>query len=611
MADINLTDALLGEDRQTIKDVMYSSINTRIANFSTLQSTDTAKITWVNLTELYTGVSDSGGAFYWSATTDKSTADGGLVLDPTVSINLQGSGVGLGCWVRANYDYINVKFFGAKGDGVTDDTTTIQRCISACYGKTVFFPKGTYCVSSTITINSQINIIGDGFLKDQYSFSGTTFVNAHNTVIKNIGTALTGGVVSVETNTTSTDKTSGVNMHSIAILAEEQADYALILKSVDRCIFEDMSLEDGTVSQLYLTTADPATVTMPNVSSRDTQQCLFRNIFAKSLVSTADGITLTSFDHVDGRNTSVNQFENCYVRHKNGTAYKLRSCDSNVFIHCRATRLLTDTGLAVELFGKEAGDVLNKYARTNIFYHFLSSQGGILSKAGDGTYPAVDNAFIGMNIDGNAVNITVTEEAGSRLSYVNQRHSSGLDMEQGVSFKAGDELYATRNSARAQIDTALTTAGFGAFAHMCTNGDGINLLALMNWSGPTIWNAQVENTSGDLTFTKAYGNVGRLYAPSFSSKRRVVGGSPTLDNDDAVMLVDASGASRVVTLPLMSAFNGRSPRMKIVRTDTNGANTVTIQIQGTDTLNGGTSETIAVGAGKDYVGDGATAWYSY
>ena len=48
-------------------------------------------------------------------------------------------------------DIINVKDFGAKGDGVTDDTVAIQNAVNS--GKSIYFPQGIYIVSSTITDN--------------------------------------------------------------------------------------------------------------------------------------------------------------------------------------------------------------------------------------------------------------------------------------------------------------------------------------------------------------------------------------------------------------------------------------------------------------------------
>ncbi|MBJ8098446.1 BppU family phage baseplate upper protein [Bacillus cereus group sp. N11] len=66
---------------------------------------------------------------------------------------------------------INVKDFGAKGDGITDDTVAVQAAIDYAYntytvnssatGNEVIFPKGIYMVD-TIYIPQNINIKGDG-----------------------------------------------------------------------------------------------------------------------------------------------------------------------------------------------------------------------------------------------------------------------------------------------------------------------------------------------------------------------------------------------------------------------------------------------------------------
>lgn len=54
----------------------------------------------------------------------------------------------------------NVKFYGAKGDGTTDDTIAIQNGVSNSSG-TLYFPAGTYIVSS-ITIAANMTLIGTG-----------------------------------------------------------------------------------------------------------------------------------------------------------------------------------------------------------------------------------------------------------------------------------------------------------------------------------------------------------------------------------------------------------------------------------------------------------------
>ncbi len=54
--------------------------------------------------------------------------------------------------------WINIKHFGAKGDGLTDDTLVIQRAIHQ--HKTIYFPQGVYTVSETIQLKEDTTLIG-------------------------------------------------------------------------------------------------------------------------------------------------------------------------------------------------------------------------------------------------------------------------------------------------------------------------------------------------------------------------------------------------------------------------------------------------------------------
>jgi hypothetical protein len=61
--------------------------------------------------------------------------------------------------------HVNVKSFGAVGDGVTDDTAEIQAALDACGvagGGIVFFPSGTYEVSSGLRTTAVGTVADDG-----------------------------------------------------------------------------------------------------------------------------------------------------------------------------------------------------------------------------------------------------------------------------------------------------------------------------------------------------------------------------------------------------------------------------------------------------------------
>lgn len=54
----------------------------------------------------------------------------------------------------------NVKYHGAVGDGVTDDTVAIQTALTAQQDGNLFFPAGTYIVTEELTVPSDITITG-------------------------------------------------------------------------------------------------------------------------------------------------------------------------------------------------------------------------------------------------------------------------------------------------------------------------------------------------------------------------------------------------------------------------------------------------------------------
>jgi parallel beta-helix repeat protein len=62
-------------------------------------------------------------------------------------------------------DVVNVKDYGAVGNGVTDDYAAIQAAINAVYaagGGTIYFPAGTYALASPVLLKSYVRLQGAG-----------------------------------------------------------------------------------------------------------------------------------------------------------------------------------------------------------------------------------------------------------------------------------------------------------------------------------------------------------------------------------------------------------------------------------------------------------------
>lgn len=83
-----------------------------------------------------TGNPLGGGTFYWDGSST-ATHNGGTIIGLST----------VGRWLR-NYSRLDVTYFGATGNGSTDDTTAIQRAITASKGKVLYFPNGTYKITS-------------------------------------------------------------------------------------------------------------------------------------------------------------------------------------------------------------------------------------------------------------------------------------------------------------------------------------------------------------------------------------------------------------------------------------------------------------------------------
>jgi len=130
-----------------------------------------------------------GGLFIWDSTANKPDANGGTIIDPSVSLANQGTGIGTGCWMRQYSGAINIKWFGAKPDysagSGTNNSGYLQAAIDYIEtgnigGGEIFIPKGDYFFTDTVTIDfGGVAIIGESrrstrlFIKT----TGTSFID--------------------------------------------------------------------------------------------------------------------------------------------------------------------------------------------------------------------------------------------------------------------------------------------------------------------------------------------------------------------------------------------------------------------------------------------------
>lgn len=115
---------------------------------------------------------------------------------------------------------VNVKQFGAKGDGISDDVLPIQKCIDwACINKVnVHIPQGTYSISNALYIYQWQAIIGSG--KTQTCIKRTT-----DSVDPKYGVSAV--IILEKTDNYEAGYTEGQNISNMYISSDTLIDYGI------------------------------------------------------------------------------------------------------------------------------------------------------------------------------------------------------------------------------------------------------------------------------------------------------------------------------------------------------------------------------------------------
>lgn len=147
-------------DLQSTEVTLSLAFTKKFDTVALMAASTTLEIGDFVITAGYTAQGDGGGNSYAIVTAGTGTDDGGSFIDLSTH---QAKGIFDGT--------VNVRQFGASGNGVTDDKPAIQAAIDVSQGvrgRAVYLPAGTYGIKSNLDITSDntrfgLRVYGDGY----------------------------------------------------------------------------------------------------------------------------------------------------------------------------------------------------------------------------------------------------------------------------------------------------------------------------------------------------------------------------------------------------------------------------------------------------------------
>jgi len=259
-----------------------------------------------------------------------------------------------GIW---NDSIFNVKDYGAVGDGVTDDTASIQSAMSDAQtagGGIVFFPIGTYCISDELYVYQiPVSLVGVGSGWNAWLQNVATNIS----VLKWTGSS---GKAMIHYKTVNTS----FKIDSIKLDCNDSASVGMLLDGVQGGIIDNISILNKPADCGLRLTATEMTCSWNS----------FRNLGIQNLVkSNTKAIHLTGGEELVA-NTCHNTFINTRIDHggSNSHAIYLGNCDNNGFYDVYVYRDTGGTGRGVYCDSTEQ----TNFPIANIFYHLQAGVGG-------------------------------------------------------------------------------------------------------------------------------------------------------------------------------------------------------------------------------------------
>ena len=158
-------------------------------------------------------------------------------------------------------EIVNIRSFGATGDGVTDETVAIQRAIDQLYINSstkgteqsrvrLYFPAGKYLVSDTIYIPPYTTIHGDGM--DKTIFAMTDF----DTVFQTVNSSSTPGNYANDSSSTTLNQATNIHLEGMTLTTVSTTNPAIRLQSCKNSHFKEIKITGPWTTGTTVTTSN-------------------------------------------------------------------------------------------------------------------------------------------------------------------------------------------------------------------------------------------------------------------------------------------------------------------------------------------------------------------
>ena len=158
-------------------------------------------------------------------------------------------------------EIVNVRSFGASGDGVTDETVAIQRAIDQLYINNstkgteqsrvrLYFPAGKYLVSDTIYIPPYTTIHGDGMDKTVFSMTD------NDTVFQTVNGSSSPGNYANDSTSTTLNQATNIHLEGMTIQTVSTTNPAIKLQSCKNSHFKEIKITGPWTTGTTVTTSN-------------------------------------------------------------------------------------------------------------------------------------------------------------------------------------------------------------------------------------------------------------------------------------------------------------------------------------------------------------------